>query len=95
MNKLQVLRPFVLGYHPSSMKTQVGNHLPQFSKAQSALIKGSLDFVGINHYITYYAQKKTPLTLLVSFSMIPYETLWLSPYVILIDQDFNRFFEIQ
>ncbi|KAL4180865.1 hypothetical protein AMTRI_Chr12g234480 [Amborella trichopoda] len=42
-----------------SMKTQVGSRLPQFSKPQSALIKGSIDFVGINHYATYYAHKNT------------------------------------
>ncbi|ERM99941.1 hypothetical protein AMTR_s00110p00104310 [Amborella trichopoda] len=51
--------PLFFGDYPSSMKTRVGSRLPQFSKAQSALIKGSLDFVGINHYTTYYAQKST------------------------------------
>ncbi|KAK6242663.1 hypothetical protein SCA6_008052 [Theobroma cacao] len=47
---------FSLADYPSSMISRVGNRLPRFSKAESALLKGSLDFVGINHYTTYYAR---------------------------------------
>ncbi|KAL5723098.1 beta-glucosidase [Ranunculus cassubicifolius] len=50
------LDPIVFGDYPSSMKSRVGNRLPTFSKAESALVKGSFDFVGINHYTTYYAR---------------------------------------
>ncbi|XP_008792724.2 beta-glucosidase 6 isoform X2 [Phoenix dactylifera] len=48
--------PLFFGDYPSSMRTRVGNRLPKFSTAEAALIKGSLDFVGINHYTTYYAK---------------------------------------
>lgn len=45
----------MFGDYPSSMKTRVGSRLPRFTQSESALVKGSLDFVGINHYTTYYA----------------------------------------
>lgn len=45
----------MLGDYPSSMRTRVGNRLPTFTRSQASLLKGSLDFVGINHYTTYYA----------------------------------------
>ena len=45
----------MFGDYPSSMRTRVGDRLPRFSKVQSTLLKGSLDFVGINHYTTWYA----------------------------------------
>lgn len=48
--------PLMFGDYPSSMRTRVGNRLPKFSKAESILIKGTLDFVGINHYTTWYAK---------------------------------------
>ncbi|CAL0331268.1 unnamed protein product [Lupinus luteus] len=50
------LDPFVFGDYPSSMKSRVGIRLPKFSEAESALVKGSLDFVGINHFTTYYVK---------------------------------------
>ncbi|XP_065860551.1 beta-glucosidase 40 [Euphorbia lathyris] len=50
------LEPLIFGDYPSSMISRVGGRLPRFSKTESALLKGSLDFVGINHYTTYYAQ---------------------------------------
>ncbi|XP_074278118.1 beta-glucosidase 40-like [Silene latifolia] len=50
------LDPIMFGDYPSSMKERVGNRLPKFSQADSNLVKGSLDFVGINHYTTYYAK---------------------------------------
>ncbi|CAL9135194.1 unnamed protein product, partial [Musa textilis] len=48
--------PLFYGDYPSSMKTRVGNRLPKFSTAEAAMVKGSLDFVGVNHYTTYYAK---------------------------------------
>ncbi|XAR65263.1 Beta-glucosidase [Bertholletia excelsa] len=49
------LEPLLYGEYPSSMISRVGSRLPRFTKAESALLKGSLDFVGINHYTTFYA----------------------------------------
>lgn len=49
------LDPLIFGDYPKSMKSRVGSRLPKFSKSQTSLVKGSLDFVGINHYTTFYA----------------------------------------
>ncbi|CAN6468862.1 unnamed protein product [Victoria cruziana] len=46
------LNPLVFGDYPDTMKKNVGPRLPSFSKYQSALLKGSFDFIGINHYLT-------------------------------------------
>ncbi|KAL4303604.1 hypothetical protein GQ457_10G028770 [Hibiscus cannabinus] len=51
------LDPLMFGDYPNSMITRVGSRLPRFTKAESALLKGSLDFVGINHYTTFYARE--------------------------------------
>lgn len=52
------LDPLIFGDYPSSMRSLVGNRLPTFTESESALLKGSLDFVGINHYTTYYVSGK-------------------------------------
>ncbi|KAF3431563.1 hypothetical protein FNV43_RR26294 [Rhamnella rubrinervis] len=50
------LDPLMFGDYPSSMRRRVGKRLPEFTRAESSILKGSLDFVGINHYTTYYAK---------------------------------------
>ncbi|KAL8122289.1 hypothetical protein AgCh_018874 [Apium graveolens] len=53
------LDPLMFGDYPSSMRSRVGSRLPKFSEAESTLLKGSLDFVGINHYTTWYAMNSS------------------------------------
>ncbi|CAL4929768.1 unnamed protein product [Urochloa decumbens] len=48
--------PFFFGDYPASMRSRVGDRLPKFTADESALVKGALDFVGINHYTTYYTK---------------------------------------
>ena len=36
------------------MKKIVGSRLPSFTYAESSQVKGSFDFIGVNHYITMY-----------------------------------------
>lgn len=50
------LDPIMLGDYPEIMREKVGDRLPIFSPEQRNAIKGSLDFVGINHYTTNYAR---------------------------------------
>ncbi|OMP04537.1 Glycoside hydrolase, family 1 [Corchorus olitorius] len=50
------LDPLFLGDYPHSMKSLVGERLPQISPEMSKLLVGSLDFIGINHYTTLYAK---------------------------------------
>ncbi|KAF8399024.1 hypothetical protein HHK36_014890 [Tetracentron sinense] len=48
------LHPIVYGEYPKTMQYIVGKRLPKFSKAEVMMVKGSMDFVGINQYTTYY-----------------------------------------
>lgn len=36
------------------MQEIVGERLPKFTREEVKMVKGSIDFVGINHYTTYY-----------------------------------------
>jgi beta-glucosidase len=38
------------------MRSRVGDRLPKFTADEAALVKGTLDFVGINHYTTCYTK---------------------------------------
>lgn len=53
------IEPLILGDYPRSMRSRVGSRLPAFSKSEAALLKGSLDFVGINYYTTFYAKNNS------------------------------------
>jgi len=46
--------PVFFGEYPKVMKDRVGDRLPQFSTNESLLLKGSLDFLGLNHYGAHY-----------------------------------------
>ncbi|XP_019082835.1 PREDICTED: beta-glucosidase 10-like isoform X2 [Camelina sativa] len=49
-----MLKPLVFGGYPDEMKRTLGSRLPVFSEEESEQVKGSSDFIGIIHYITYY-----------------------------------------
>ncbi|KAM3352172.1 hypothetical protein ACQJBY_023810 [Aegilops geniculata] len=53
-----ILDPLVFGDYPQVMKKNVGSRLPTFTEVQSELIKGSLDFIGINHYYSLYVNDR-------------------------------------
>jgi len=46
----------VFGEYPAEMRSILGSQLPKFSPEEKNLIKGSLDFIGINNYGTLYAK---------------------------------------
>ncbi|KAJ8644861.1 hypothetical protein MRB53_006609 [Persea americana] len=48
------LDPVIFGDYPLSVKQMVGNRLPIFTRQESNEIRGSFDFIGMNHYITLY-----------------------------------------
>ena len=48
----------MFGDYPEVMKKIVGSCLPPFTEVQSELIKGSLDFIGINHYYSLYVNDR-------------------------------------
>ncbi|XP_031116011.1 beta-glucosidase 18-like isoform X1 [Ipomoea triloba] len=48
--------PLVFGDYPPEMRLYHGSELPSFTSEESALIKDSVDFIGINHYSTLYVK---------------------------------------
>lgn len=42
------------GEYPRTMQEIVGDRLPKFTSEQVKMVKGSIDFVGINQYTAYY-----------------------------------------
>ncbi|KAM3288041.1 beta-glucosidase 12-like [Capsicum chacoense] len=49
------LDPITYGDYPASMRANVGRRLPKFTPEQKKLVKGSMDFLGMNYYTTQYA----------------------------------------
>ncbi|KAG5246770.1 beta-glucosidase [Salix suchowensis] len=50
------LDPIVFGRYPTEMKKVLGSTLPDFSRNDMNKLRKRLDFIGINHYTSYYAQ---------------------------------------
>ncbi|KAM7255051.1 hypothetical protein ACFE04_020292 [Oxalis oulophora] len=50
------LDPTILGKYPDEMTDIIGSTLPKFSSNDLAKLKKGLDFIGINHYTSYYVQ---------------------------------------
>jgi beta-glucosidase/6-phospho-beta-glucosidase/beta-galactosidase len=48
------LDPIIYGRYPYSMLEIVKDRLPVFSDEESRMVKGSIDYVGINQYTSYY-----------------------------------------
>ncbi|KAG8490572.1 hypothetical protein CXB51_013734 [Gossypium anomalum] len=48
--------PIVFGRYPPEMQSTLGSILPEFSKTEKEMLKKGLDFIGINHYSSYYVQ---------------------------------------
>ncbi|KAL6238975.1 hypothetical protein BDW75DRAFT_200059 [Aspergillus navahoensis] len=51
--------PIYFGRYPESMVKQLGNRLPQWAPEEIALVKGSNDFYGMNHYCANFIRAKT------------------------------------
>ncbi|RYP61625.1 hypothetical protein DL769_007623 [Monosporascus sp. CRB-8-3] len=48
--------PIYFGKYPDSMRKQLGDRLPEFTPEELALVKGSNDFYGMNHYTADYVK---------------------------------------
>ena len=48
--------PIIFGRYPSEMIDILGSTLPEFSSKDRDKLKNGLDFIGINHYTSYYVQ---------------------------------------
>lgn len=49
-----ILDPIIFGKYPTEMQEILGSLLPEFSEKQLEILKMSLDFIGINHYSSFY-----------------------------------------
>lgn len=47
--------PIYLGDYPVSMRSRLGERLPQFTEEEKKKLLGSSDFFGLNHYTTMFA----------------------------------------
>ena len=54
------LHPIVYGEYPRTMQEVVGERLPKFTEEEVKMVKGSMDFVGINQYTAYYMFNPPP-----------------------------------
>ncbi|PIA30691.1 hypothetical protein AQUCO_05400060v1 [Aquilegia coerulea] len=51
-----ILDPIIHGEYPLEMRQYLGDRLPKFSPDEVDIVKNSLDFIGVNHYVTLYAK---------------------------------------
>ncbi|XP_012849902.1 PREDICTED: LOW QUALITY PROTEIN: beta-glucosidase 11-like, partial [Erythranthe guttata] len=49
-----IMNPLVFGDYPDELKKRAESRIPSFTKEESEQIKGSFDFIGMNHYITVF-----------------------------------------
>ncbi|OAP04238.1 hypothetical protein AXX17_AT3G19130 [Arabidopsis thaliana] len=48
------IHPIVYGEYPNTLQNIVKERLPKFTEEEVKMVKGSIDFVGINQYTTYF-----------------------------------------
>ncbi|KAM3326354.1 beta-glucosidase 11 isoform X2 [Capsicum chacoense] len=53
-----IMNPFIFGDYPSVMKKAAGTRIPTFTEYEAKLVKGSADFIGLNHYTTVFVKDK-------------------------------------
>lgn len=51
--------PLVYGTYPSVMREFVGSRLPSFEPEESKMLRGSFDFIGLNHYAAVFLEAAT------------------------------------
>ncbi|KAL5760546.1 hypothetical protein ACOSQ2_019384 [Xanthoceras sorbifolium] len=54
-----IFQPITYGSYPKTMRSMLGDRLPKFTKSESEMVKGSIDFLGYNYYTAYYAEDVT------------------------------------
>ncbi|CAN8267416.1 unnamed protein product [Cochlearia groenlandica] len=54
------MEPLTKGRYPDIMRQILGNRLPSFTEGEAKLVQNSFDFIGLNYYLTQYAQAIKP-----------------------------------
>jgi beta-glucosidase/6-phospho-beta-glucosidase/beta-galactosidase len=52
--------PIFFGRYPHSMRSSVGHRLPEFTEEERDRLRGSVDFLGFNHYSSWYVADVPP-----------------------------------
>lgn len=55
--------PIFFGHYPATMRERIGTRLPEFTVDEAASLRGSLDFLGLNHYSSKYYSAGSSVTL--------------------------------
>ncbi|CAM8900810.1 unnamed protein product [Rhodiola kirilowii] len=66
-DSLWVMDPLIFGDYPKEMRLFHRNNLPKFTQRETLFLKGSLDFIGINHYTTSYVMDRSHLSAACSY----------------------------
>ena len=66
----RLLDPIYFGDYPAIMRKTLGDRLPEFTRDEVALLGGSIDFVGVNHYSSRF----------ISDGINPQSPLYIYPY---------------
>ncbi|CAM8900808.1 unnamed protein product [Rhodiola kirilowii] len=66
-DSLWVMDPLIFGDYPKEMRLFHGNNLPKFTQKETLFLKGSLDFIGLNHYTTSYVMDCSHLSAACSY----------------------------
>ncbi|CAO2198347.1 unnamed protein product [Urochloa humidicola] len=56
------LHPIIYGEYPKSVQEIVKERLPKFTADEIKMVKGSIDYVGVNQYTAYYMNAKVCLS---------------------------------
>ncbi|CAA2957619.1 beta-glucosidase 10-like isoform X2 [Olea europaea var. sylvestris] len=51
-----LIDPLIFGDYPETVKKNAQTRIPTFTKLESEQIKGSVDFIGVNHYTTAFVK---------------------------------------
>ncbi|PKI34998.1 hypothetical protein CRG98_044611 [Punica granatum] len=54
-----IVDPITFGDYPKSMRNLVGTRLPNFTIAESKMLRGSYDYLGVNYYTARYVDEST------------------------------------
>ncbi|CAM8900805.1 unnamed protein product [Rhodiola kirilowii] len=64
---LWVMDPLIFGDYPKEMRLFHRNNIPKFTLKETLFLKGSLDFIGLNHYTTSYVMDCSHLSAACSY----------------------------
>ncbi|KAK1318952.1 Beta-glucosidase 22 [Acorus calamus] len=57
--RIMFLDPLIYGDYPAVMRKNIGSRLPSFRPDESEQLKGSFDFIGLNHYTVMHMKDVT------------------------------------